>query len=346
MDSLLPLGFLLALIACQADPASAGCDNKSQDCNHLTGSAPKILGALATDWAAVYAQHQPNAAIIIPTPLGPPQGKLDPHLQAFLDGRSDFAFLTREIAEADLERFRTAHDSEPVILPVAGGSWNSFGYVDPVVIIVNEANPVRSLSFEQLDAIFSSSRLRGRKPLTDWGAAGAKGWQGQPIRIMGGGGWQDEESARALTLRRHVLSVGSKRGTWRLVPDSGSEADVVERVARDPLAIGFTGFGHMEPGVRVVAVAERRGGRPVAPTREAIESGRYPLGRTVDLLLARRPDGCVSPPLAAFAAFLVGREGQQVVRRQPPFLPLTREQAAAAQKRLRAAVCDGASIRN
>lgn len=346
MDSLLPLGFLLAAFALHADPASAGCGNKSLNFMELTGSAPKILGPLTADWIESYRQREPGRKIVIPGPLGPPQGKLDPHLQAFLDGRSDFAFLTREIAETDLDSFRAAHGNEPVIVPVAGGSWNSFGFVDPVVMIVNEANPIRALSFEQIDAIYSTSRHRGRAPLTDWGSAGARGWQGRPIRIMGGDGWSDEESARALTLRRHVLSVGTKRGVWRAAPDSGGEADVVGRVARDPLAIGFTGFGHMEKGVRVVAIAERAGERPVLPTRATVASGRYPLGRSVDLLLARGPQGCVSPALSAFAVFLVGREGQAAIRRQPPFLPLTREQVATAQSRLRAATCAGEEARN
>ena len=98
------------------------------------GSAPLVLAGLATEWSAAFARR--GGRVRLTRPFGPPQGALDPNLGAFLDGRLDFAFLTREIVEADLARFRSRHRGEdPVIVPVAGGSWRRFGYVDAVVVI-------------------------------------------------------------------------------------------------------------------------------------------------------------------------------------------------------------------
>jgi phosphate transport system substrate-binding protein len=299
-----------------------------------TGSAPKILDALVPAWLAGYARTAPATTIAVPAPYGPPQGRLDPGLQAFLDGRRDFAFLTRDIAEADLAVFRRAHHGEPVVMPVAGGAWHRFGYVDPVVVIVNAANPLRALSFRQLDALLSETRWRRGVAPADWSDLGVPGWRGKPIHVVGGDGWSGEESARALTVRRRVLSIGEQVGRWQMVPGTGGEDEVVARVAADTQAIGFTGLGHLSAGVRTVAIGD--GGKPVAPTRAAIASGAYPLARTVDLVMARDAHGCLDPAVARFAAWLVGPAGQAVLREQAVFLPLNTRQLHDARVILRA----------
>jgi phosphate transport system substrate-binding protein len=323
----------LAPVRAQGHPAYGICTSETAQPSVRKGSIPPILPSLAMAWRDGFSRLRPDVAIDFPAPHGPPQGALDPQLAAFLDGRLDFAFLTREIAEADLMRFRRTHRGAlPVVVPVAGGSWNRFGFVDPVVVIVHETNPLRAIDLRRLDGIFSSTRLRGGADIIDWGAAGARDWRGKPIHIVGGDAWAGEESARALFMRRQVLSLPGNRGHWRIVSGSGDEADNVERVARDPLAIGFTGFGHVLPGTRALAIIPRPGSKPVAPTREAIASRRYPFARTVDLLLARGADGCIDPMLAAFASFIIGPEGQRIVTRQGVFLPLTRDQAMASRR--------------
>ena len=294
------------------------------------GSAPLVLAGLATEWSAAFARR--GGRVRLTRPFGPPQGALDPNLGAFLDGRLDFAFLAREIAEADLARFRSRHRGEdPVMVPVAGGSWRRFGYVDAVVLIVHPSNPVRSLSFPQIDAIFSGSRWRGGREVRVWGDLGLEGaWRDEPIRVMGGGAWAGEESARALSVRRRVLSCGGNAGRWRPAPGTGDDQDVVARVAADPAAIGFTGMGHVSRAVRAVSIAAP-GRRPVGPSRATAQSGQYPLLRTVDLLIDRQ----ASPATIAFARYLLSRSGQAVIARQGDFMPLPSRERAAALKRLR-----------
>ena len=287
----------------------------------LRGSAPTILTALAPAWRADFGARYPDVKLDLITPFGPPQGALDPGFEAFLEGRADFAFLTRDIAEADLATFRRSHHgAAPLVVPVAAGAWDRYGYVDAVAIVVNKANPLQRLSFRQLDAIFSTTRLRGGHAPTDWAALGIAGWRGRPIHVVGGGGWAGDESARALTIRRRVLSVGARRGAWRAVPDSGSEAAVVDRVAADPLAIGFTGMGHLTSGVRPVAIAVGDRDPAYLPTMNTIAADRYPLARTVDLLFA--PAAGCGDRLRAFARYLLSDAGQRQVRASGVFLPL------------------------
>lgn len=299
---------VLAALAAVLLPASVA----AHSCPVAIGSAPTIMGALASRVAA-----QASAIAVIPPPFGPPQGDLDPGLRQFLDGSRDFAFLTREISEPDLAAFRRGHQGRaPVILPIAAGAWNRFGSVDAVVVIVNRANPLRSLRLQQIDGIFSATRWRAGPMLTHWRQLGLGGALGrQPIRIMGSGGWAGVESARALTLRRHVLSMGSHVGRWRAAPDGGEEAQVVERVGADAAAIGFTGAGHLNRTVRAIAI------EGVAASGASAASGRYPLLRTVDLLFDA-PEGHIDSRLAALAEWLLSEKGQQLIAQQGDFAAL------------------------
>lgn len=302
----------------------------------LEGSAPTILSGLARAWANDFSSSPTGIAIDMPPPYGPPQGKLSPRLAAFLRGQQDFAFLTRRISDSDLREFKGAHGYDPVVIAVAGGSWNRFGFVDPVAVIVNASNTVRGLSFAQLDAIFSKSRRRGQIPIRSWKQLGPGTPGDQPVHLAGGGSWSSEDSARASVFRDRVMLGGA----WRDDPQAiggGTEQEVPERVAADPLAIGITGLGHLVTGTRVVPVAPGSSAAYVSPTFRTVSEGRYPLARTIDLLVARKPGTCLAPGLLGFVRYLVSSRGQQLVTKEGHFLPLTSAQARDSW--LRASSC-------
>lgn len=315
--------WLALLAALLPGAAAAGCAPVAAAPPQVRcGSVPVVLGPLAGAWRDGYAAEQAEARVAFPQPYGPPQGRLDPQLARFLEGRLDFAFLTRDLAEADLATFRRHHGGgEPLRLPVAGGSWNRLGHVDPVAVIVHAANPLQSLDLAQLEAIFMPGPTTAAA-IVHWDQLGVEAWRGRPLRLAGGGAWQAEESARALFLRQQVFARPASARGWRPAPDSGDESDNVARVAADPLAIGFTGLGHLLPGTRALAIAPRAGMDAVAPDLEAVASGRYPLARTVDLLLPRDAQGRLDPAVVRFAAFLLGDRGQAIIAAQGTFLPL------------------------
>ena len=283
----------------------------------LAGVASTVAAPLAERWAMA----SDGSAVFSSVP-GPPQGRLFPAFDAFLHGAVDLALLTRELSEADFATYRAAHGgAAPAIVPVAGGSPDTFGLVDPVVVIVNRTNPLRGLSLRQLDALLSTTRWRGGRPIDRWRDLKVGGrLAALPVHVVGGDAWSGEESARALTVRRHVLSINGDLGRWRRFEGSGPEAEVVARVAADPAAIGFTGAGHLASGVKAVAL------EGVLPSRVTVASGRYPLARTIDLLLPRDAQGCLAPRAVRFAGFLLSERGQAVVRAEGRFLPLTPRQ--------------------
>ncbi|MDE2340414.1 MAG: substrate-binding domain-containing protein [Alphaproteobacteria bacterium] len=296
----------------------------------LTASTTKILAGLTKAWKDDFNHLHDRLRVVVAPDPAPPLGKRNPGLEHFLEGQGDIAFLSREISEADLATFRDHHrGAAPIILPVANGAWNSFGKLDAVVIVVNPANPVRQLSLRQIDAIFSSSLLRGGRAAHHWGDVGVRAWQNRPIHIAGGDAWSGEESARALTLRRHVMSYRGLHGRWISAAGTGNDASVGMRVAADPLAIGFTGFGHVSPAMRVVPVSVQ--GQSVLPNKASIMLGRYPLARTIDMLFYRPKGACTSPSILNVAHFLLGRRAQRLIAKSSTFLPLGHAQIGKAR---------------
>lgn len=293
-----------------------------------SGSVTTILPDLFNRWQTGFAVRRPDLKISSAPPFGPPQGKLSVRLQEFLDGKSDFAFVARDLTTADRDRYRQAHGgTDPLVVPVAAGSWRHFGFVDTVVVIVNAANPVRQLSFAQLDALFAARPGDGRVTVREWGQLGADAWRGKPIHIVGSATWVGEDSARSWVVRHRAL----QDRAWRAdLASTGDEASAPDAVARDPIAIAVTGLGHLPSGVRAVAIAAAPHGSAVSPTYAAVVKGRYPLSRTVDLLLHRRYDGSVDPMLAEFVRFILSREGQASVAQQGVLLPLRDGEAASS----------------
>ncbi len=304
----------------------------------LSGSAPPIMPALVEAWIAGFRERQSGVSFDIGPPWRPPQGRFDPALQGFLEGRRDFAFLSREPSVEDQRTFARHHGHALWAIPVAMGSWRHFGFVDAVGIVVHADNPIRSLDFAQLDALFSESRLRGHPPVTHWGELGVAQWAGKPVNVVGAAAWRSEESARALTMRQQVMEPAGTggRGRWRQDLDAGTqtEAQVPEQVAADRYAIGFTGLGHLVPGVRALDLAVEPGARPVPADDRHVASGEYPLARPLYLLVDPAPGRGLDPALAEFARYLLSREGQRAVVDQGVFFPLRERQVAEHRRRL------------
>ena len=307
----------------------------------LEGTAPPIVVELLYGWLRAFREREPGVKIAVPAPYLPPQGSLNPRLAAFLDGRLDFAFVTREMAASDVAAFRRAHGFDPLQIPVSAGSFRHFGFVDAVAIVVHKSNPLRGLTLAQLDAIFSRTRHRGHdRRVTTWDELGVQAWAGKPIRVVGNGAWRGEESARATFFRERVMDAEGRLGEWRddgRVPDAG-DAIVTEAVGADPYAIGITGMGHLAPGVRAIAIGPRSGSL-FEPTYENVARADYPLSRVFYLAVARRPGQPLPAPLDAFVRFLLSREAQGIVLDHGVFLPLRAGQVAASRRMLPESSC-------
>ena len=156
--------------------------------------------------------------------------------------------------------------------------------VDALAVYVNKDNPVECLTMEQVDRIFSSTRKgSGGKSIDTWGDVGLTGdWASKPISIYG----RNTISGTYEFFRQTALFGGDYKPEVK--PQVGSEA-VVEGVAGDKFAIGYSGLGYKTNGVRAVPLSVFFGGKCYDTSVKSVLAGKYPLARYLYIYVNKKP---------------------------------------------------------
>jgi ABC-type phosphate transport system substrate-binding protein len=292
---------------------------------HIVSTSFNILPGLVDAWITAFRTYYPNVQVENPKPYS----ARGPH--DLIQGTVDCAFVSRELEPSDVAAFQAKYGYPPTSIPVAGGSYRHYGFLDAMVFIVNRDNPIEKINYQQLDAIFSSTRYRGgRAPITTWGQLGLEGkWADRPIHAYGIKPWNGFEEF----IRERILSVGNERGEWGKQVDFVSDVvmPVPLWVAWDPDGIGYSGVVYMTEGTKPLALSVTPHGPYVAPTYKEIALARYPLARVSYLDVNKRPGRPLPAALAEFARFITSQQGQQIVLDQGIFLPLRAGQSEASR---------------
>ena len=278
-----------------------------------------VLPGLVKQWIADFRKIYPNVDIDLEPPYAGSLGAKE-----LIKGDLDIAFVSRELRPDDLTEFKAKFGYNPLSVPISGGSYRHFGFLDAVAFIVNKDNPIEQLSFDQLDGVLSSTHFRSGKAYSTWGDLGLTGeWADKPIHIYGVKPWNGFEEF----VRQRVLSTPGHRGEWR---DNVSFEKVVfplaTHVAQDPYGIGYTGIAYIDNGVKVLPIAED-GTKAIAPTYENVATADYPLSRLIYANLNAGPGKPLPHALEEFLTFIVSKQGQQIVLNQAIYLPLRAWQA-------------------
>lgn len=284
-------------------------------------AASDILPGLVRGWVHAFQKFYPNVQIS----FGPPfEGSLAAkHLN---QSKVGIAFVSRELKPSYVSAFTHSHGYPPVSVPVSGGSYRHFGFLDAVVFFVNQKNPIDRLSVAQLDSVLSQPAMGERGPAATWGQLGATGaWAKQPIHVYGIRPWNGFEEF----VRERVLDAGGHQRRWRR--DMHFDATVfpiAKRVSADPDGIGYAGLAFVDAPVKMILVGT--GGRYFAPTYANVASAVYPLSRLIYANLNLKPGTRLPKAEEEFLRFILSRQGQQVVLDQGVFLPLQSFQASQA----------------
>lgn len=159
--------------------------------------------------------------------------------------------------------------------------------IDVIAVVVNQDNPVNSLTMEQLAGIY-------RGQISNWKEIGGPD---MPILAV----VREQTSGTRGAFDELVLHKEEPAPANQKIAVAASE--VVAAVTEDPAAIGYVGFGHLEPTLKALSI----GGVP--PTEENARTGKYPLVRPLLLLT-----GPLSQPIARhYIDFALSPEGQRVV---------------------------------
>lgn len=254
-------------------------------------------------------------------------GKVQPHMDITLDtkgsnigfeslmsGKTHIAAMSRPLTNEEIEEFTTRVGYPPTSVPVA---------VDAFAVFVHKDNPLDQITFQQLDAVFSSERRRGaQEPLDHWGQLGLSGtWEQAPILAQ----IRDSNSGTGQFFRDLVLLGGEDKETSVKQPGAAS---VVHAVMNDPYAIGYSGIGYRTDSVKPLRVAGEQGEPFIEATFETAGNGSYPLRRVLYLYLNHPSHAEDSPLLSEIIKFAVSQEGQQVVV-QSGFFPLPTQDLVA-----------------
>jgi phosphate transport system substrate-binding protein len=234
-------------------------------------------------------------------------------MPALISGISQFAPMARRPRPTQVEAFVEKWGYPPTELRVA---------VDALAVFVHKDNPIRSLTLDQVDAVFSKSRRRGQPEIRRWDQLGLDGdWARLPISLYG----RNSASGTYGFFKEVVLQRGDFREEVEELPGS---ATLVKRCSEDRAAIGYTGIGYRTDGVRAVPL----GDPPVEGSAETALSGEYPLSRSLYIYINRAPGRPCDPRVKEFFRLVYSRQGMEVVAKDGYF-PLPAKVALEERKK-------------
>ena len=259
---------------------------------NLNSIGSDTLNNLMTLWAEAFRALYPNVNIQIEgkgSSTAPP---------ALIEGTAQLGPMSREMKATELDAFEQKYGYKPTEIKVA---------IDALGVFVHKDNPLKGLTLQQVDSIFSSTHKRGGKPINTWGDLGLTGaWASRAISLYG----RNSASGTYGFFKEHVLKNGDYRATVKEQPGSSS---VVQGVANDLGGIGYSGIGYKTAGVKAVALAEATDGAAQEPSLENALSGAYPLARFLYIYVNKKPAEPLEKLVQEFLKFVNSKEGQEIV---------------------------------
>lgn len=266
-------------------------------------------------WAEGFRSFYPNVQVEIEgkgSSTAPP---------ALIAGTSHFGPMSRPMKGQEIDAFVKKYGYEPTSLNTS---------IDMLAVYVHKDNPIAKtgLTLQQVDAIFSSNRRGGlSKAINTWGELGLTGeWADKPISLYG----RNSASGTYGFFKDVALFGGDFRNEVKEQPGSSS---VVQGVANDKYAIGYSGIGYMTADVRAVPLATSKGEAKFEPNAESAYSGEYPLSRFLIVYTNIKPGKNIDPLRREFIRYIFSKQGQEAVIRDG-YYPVPQTVAQAELKKI------------
>lgn len=277
----------------------------------ISGSLNSIgsdtLNNLMTFWAESFREYYPNVKIQVE---GKGSSTAPPNLIA---GTSQLGPMSRAMKLKEEELFEAKFGFKPTKIGVA---------LDSLAVYVNKDNPIKSLSLQEVDAIFSKNRLGGlSSDIKTWGQLGLTGdWASKPISLYG----RNSASGTYGYFKKKALFKGDFKSTVKEQPGSAS---VVMGITKDLAGLGYSGIGYKTSDVKTVPLSKKKGQTAYEPNYKNVLSKKYPLGRMLYIYIVKEPNKPLDPLVSEFLKFVVSKEGQKIVVKDG-YLPLPPKLAA------------------
>lgn len=274
---------------------------------------PDELADLGGEWAAAFRKIHPDANLIYRSKL------TKDAVKDFLEGTSLLIMAARELTTDETKAFQAKFGYMPMRIPVC---------LDANIVFVHKSNPLTQITMEQLDAIYSKSRLGGAKAQAlVWGDLGLRGdWAKLPIKAYARG---EGTTTRASFAEKVML-----KGEYRTgIQERDDPSALAEAVMTDQAGIAFGTMASWYFANKVIPVVPYHGEDARFPNQDSVTTSKYPMPRLFYAYLNRTPGKPLPGPIQELTHFLLTQEGQSAVA-DSGLLPGPPEFLTIALKRL------------
>jgi len=299
--------------AVQVDAALPEYKQAAGVSGNFTSVGSDTLNNLMTLWAEEFKRLYPNVNIQI---QGAGSSTAPP---ALTEGAANFGPMSRMMNGREIEAFEKRHGYKPYAVPVA---------IDSLAVYVHKDNPIRGLSVQQVDAIMSVGRKCGAPAdISKWGQVGMTGeWVNRDMAMYS----RNSVSGTYGFFKDVALCRGDFK---RNVAEQPGSASVVQSVATQISAIGYSGIGYRTSGVRALPLSSKTGQPFVEPNAANAIDGTYPLARVLYVYVNKKPNQPLPPMEREFFKMVLSKQGQTVVVKDG-FVPMPARMATQAAAEL------------
>lgn len=301
------------------------------------------LGGVLKQWEDAFRKIQPGVTFNDTLPTS------DAAFPGLVTYQADLGVDGGEPAITEALSFWETRGYAASFVTVASGAYDVEGKSNGPVVFVSKDNPLTEISMDQLDGVFGSERngtldgfvwtptgARGAdKNIRSWSQLGLKGqWAGKPIQTYGHGPsgttrffqwkvlgntdkWNPNYKGYVETGSKQIAAIDKPLQTL------GARYMLTQELAKNPYGIGWSTMSQANglPGIKMLAITPRGGGKAVMPSQASFQDRSYPLVRSIYIYFDRKPGTAVDPKFKEFLLFVLSEQGQALVAANG-YLPL------------------------
>lgn len=275
----------------------------------VSGSVKSIgsdsMNNLMTLWGEEFKKFYPNVKIEVEgkgSSTAPP---------ALIEGQAQFGPMSRPMKASEIDQFEKKFGYKPTLLETG---------IDALAVFVHKDCPLDEISMDQLLRVYSVAG-----PDVTWDQIGVRdpAYRGRPISLYG----RNSASGTYGFFKEHALGGKDFKATVKEQPGSSA---VVQGVATDRFAMGYSGIGYKTADVKALRISQ--GGEGFEATARNAYTGDYPLARFLYVYINLDPRKSLEPLRVEFIKLIFSRAGQEVVVKDG-YIPVDADTARSNLKR-------------